>query len=326
MTMSMRATLLAASAAILVLAAGAALAQNQPSQQRAPAPSAAPPQGQSPQAQPPQGQPPKRSGSQDNVDPDQRKDGFYKPPAQKGKDADDGKREMVGDERLWTTRDPAGKRGPFAFLGNKIGDPIENMFPDPEEKDQFGMPLCRDTPGLPGFLDCTDDSIRAMVNGTWKLMYRGVEVSFVNYRYLDKKLIGFRMGFPTDNFKKLADALKGQYGPPTGEEETSWKHRLGGVFDIHIQSWNTPHGEMSLRSRGAALDAGMLALIEPKAEERFNDLRYRQVVIPVKPLSEEPDGFILHPLPPKPGEAKPADAASAPAAPLGNAAPAKATP
>ncbi len=317
MTMTVRATFLAASAAILAIAALPVLAQNQAAPQRAPAPSATPPQGQTPPGQPPR--PGARPGSQDNVDPDRRKDGFYRPPGQKGKDEDDGKREMVGNERLWTTRDPAGKRGPFAFLGNKIGDPIENVFPDLEEKDQFGMPLCRDTPGLPGFLDCTDDSIRVMVNGVWKLMYRGVEVSFVNYRYLDRKLVGFRMGFPTDNFQKMADVLKRQYGPPTGEEETSWKHRLGGVFDIKIQTWNTPHGEMSLRSRGAALDAGMLALMEPKAEERFNDLRYRQVVIPVKPLSEEPDGFILHPLPGKPAEA-------APAAPLGNAAPAKATP
>jgi hypothetical protein len=259
-------------------------------------------------------------GATDAADPEQRKDGFYRPPGSKKADDDDGKRETVGGERLWTTRDPPGKRGTFAFLGNKIGDPIDNVFPDMEEKDQFGMPLCRDTPGLPGFLDCTDDSTRVMVDGVWKLMYRGVEVSFVNYRYLDNKLVGFRMGFPTVNFKALAEALRKQYGPPTAEEETSWKHRLGGVIDIQIQSWNTPHGEMTLRSRGAAMDAGMLALLEPKAEERFNDLRYRQVIVPTKPLGTVEEEFILHPLPPKPGET------AQPAVPLGNAAPAKAAP
>lgn len=277
------------------------------------------------EAAPLPGQPARPAGGGiDVTDPEQRKDGFYRPPAQKGKDQDDGKREMVGNERLWTTRDPAGKRGTFAFLGNKIGDPIDNVFPDLQEKDQFGMPLCRDTAGLPGFLDCTDDSTREMVNGVWKLLYRGVEVSFINYRYLDGKLVGFRMAFPTANFLVLAEALKKQYGPPTGEEETSWTHRLGGVFDIKIQSWNTPHGEMVLRSRGAAMDAGMLSLLEPKAEDRFNDLRFKQVVIPVKPLLEEPDGFILHPLSPKSGDAapvKPADAVSS-----GIAAPAKKAP
>lgn len=267
------------------------------------------------QATPAPGQQARPAGSPaDAGDSEQRRDGFYRPPGSKKVDEDDGKREMVGAERLWTTRDPPGKRGVFAFLGNKIGDPIDNVFPDMEEKDQFGMPLCRDTPGLPGFLDCTDDSIRVMVNGAWRLMYRGVEVSFLTYRYLDGKLAGFRMAFPTANFPAMAEALKKQYGPPTGEEETSWTHRLGGVFDIKIQSWNTPQGEMVLRSRGAAMDAGMLSLLEPKAEARFNDLRFKQVVIPVKPLEEEPGGFILHPL-------KPADAASP-----GNAAPAKATP
>lgn len=209
---------------------------------------------------------------------------------------DGGKREAVDGDRLWTTRDPPGRRGLFAFLGNRIGDPIDKLFPDPEEKDQFGMPLCRDTPGLPGWLDCTDDSIRHMVDGVWKLFYRGVEVSFLSYRYLDGKLVGFRMGFPTANFHKLGEVLKSQYGPPTGEEETSWQHRLGGVFDIKILSWNTPVGEMTLKSRAASLDAGMLALLEPKAEARYNDMRFRQVVVPQRPAEAAPDdAFVIHP-------------------------------
>jgi hypothetical protein len=187
------------------------------------------------------------------------------------------------------------------------------MFPDPEEKDQFGMALCRDTAGLPGWLECTDDSTREMVDGAWKLLYRGVEVSFVNYRYLDGKLAGFRMGFPTANFQKLGEALKKQYGPATGEEETNWQHRLGGAIDIKIQSWNTPDGEMTLKSRGASLDAGMLALLEPKAESRYNDLRFRQVVVPERPSSLSDEGFVIHPAkaPPDPAADKPA-AAKAP--------------
>ncbi|MCC6468026.1 MAG: hypothetical protein IT563_06870 [Alphaproteobacteria bacterium] len=215
--------------------------------------------------------------------------------SQKRAPVDDGKREMVGKEKLWTTRDSPGQRGVFAFLDNKIGDPIETMFPDPEEKDQFGGLLCRDTPGLPGWLECTDDSLRQMVNGAWKLLYRGVEVSFINYRYFEHKLVGFRMGFPTANFEKLGEALKKQYGSPTGEEETSWQHRLGGVYDVKIMAWNTPVGEMTLRSRGASLDAGLLSLIEPKAEARYNDVRYRQVVLPERPATMSDDGFVIHP-------------------------------
>ncbi|MCC7048212.1 MAG: hypothetical protein IT562_15975 [Alphaproteobacteria bacterium] len=238
--------------------------------------------------------------------------------SQKKAPVDDGKREMVGREKLWTTRDPPGQRGVFAFLDNKIGDPIENMFPDPEEKDEFGALLCRDTPGLPDWLECTDDSMRQMVNGVWKLLYRGIEVSFVNYRYFERKLVGFRMGFPTANFQKLGEALKKQYGQPTGEEETSWQHRLGGVYDIKIMAWNTPVGEMTLKSRGASLDAGMLALIEPKAEARYNDVRFRQIVLPQRPAAMSDDGFVIHPAKP-PGGATPAEAKPAeekPAAPV----------
>ncbi len=248
----------------------------------------------------------KPSDSEAFVDPESRRG--LSPMERQGQrkaSEDDGKREMVGQEKLWTTRDPPGKRGVFAFMGNKIGDPIENMFPDPEEKDQFGMTLCRGTPGLPGWLDCTDDSIRRMVNGVWKLLYRGVEVSFVSYRYLDGKLVGFRMAFPTANFEKLGEVLKSQYGPPTGEEETSWQHRLGGVIDVKIQSWNTPVGEMTLKSRGASLDAGMLALLEPKADARYQDMRFRQVVVPARAATLPDDGFVIHP--PKGVQASPPD-------------------
>jgi len=267
------------------------------------------------EAMPLPGQSPSRpaaKGPGESFDPEQRRSGFYKPPPSKSDDVDDGKREMLGNERLWTTRDPAGKRGPFAFLGNRIGDPIENVFPDMQEKDQFGMPLCRDTAGLPGFLDCTDDSIREMVNGVWKLLYRGVEVSYLNYRYLDRKLVGFDMGFPTASFKALGDVLRRQYGPATAEEQSSLTHRLGGVFDIQTKSWNTPHGEMVLQSRGAALDAGSLSLMEPKAAARYADLRFRQVFVPAKP-NDEPEGeVVIHPL--KGDQPAPAPATSAPAA------------
>src|SRR5262249_51350397 len=134
---------------------------------------------------------------------------------------------------------------------------------------------------------------------------------FLNYRYLDGKLVGFRMGFPTANFDKLTEVLKKQYGNATGEEETSWKHRLGGVFDIKILEWNTPVGEMSLKSRGAALDAGMLALMDPKAEAKYGDLRYRQVFVPMKELGPPEDEFVIHP-PAGAGPAAPKPAAEAP--------------
>ncbi|MCK6453266.1 MAG: hypothetical protein L6R19_20810 [Alphaproteobacteria bacterium] len=188
------------------------------------------------------------------------------------------KPEMVGKEKLWTTRDPPNQRGPFAFLGNRIGDPLESVFPDPDEKDEFGMALCRETAGLPGFLDCTDDSISSLVNGVRSLRYRGVEVSYLNYRYLDRKLVGFQMGFPSENFGKLEDALEKQYGAPHTKEDSIWKIRPGYELKVRTIAWNTPHGTMSMKSRAEATEAGMLSLIEPKAEEHYNALRYKLMV------------------------------------------------
>lgn len=188
------------------------------------------------------------------------------------------KPEMVGKEKLWTTRDPPNQRGPFAFLGNRIGDPLENVFPDPEEKDAFGMALCRETAGLPGFLDCADDSISSLANGVRALRYRGVEVSYLNYRYLDKKLVGFQMGFPSENFAKLADALERQYGAPHTQEDSLWKIRPGFELKVRTVAWNTPHGAMTMKSRAEATEAGMLSLFEPKAEEQYNALRYKLIV------------------------------------------------
>jgi len=188
------------------------------------------------------------------------------------------KPEMVGKEKLWSTRDPPNRRGVFAFLGNRVGDPVENVFPDPEEKDAFGMALCRETAGIPGFLDCADDSIGDLVNGVRALRYRGVEVSYLNYRYFERKLVGFQMGFPTANFARLSEALEKQYGAPHTEEDSIWKLRPGYELKVRTIAWNTPHGTMTMKSRAEAIEAGMLSLLEPKAEERYNALRYKLMV------------------------------------------------
>jgi len=67
-----------------------------------------------------------------------------------------------------------------------------------------------------------------------------------------------------------------------------------------------------LQSRGAALDAGSLSLMEPKAAARYADLRFRQVFVPAKP-NDEPEGeVVIHPL--KGDQPAPAPATSAPAA------------
>jgi hypothetical protein len=187
-------------------------------------------------------------------------------------------RETVDGKPLWNTDDPPDKRGPFAFLGNRIGDPIERLFPRPEsEKDKYGMLLCRETPGVPGFLDCADDSIGEFVDGRWTLRFRGVEASFLNYRYLDRKLVGFDLGFPVTAFKQMAEAVDRLYGPPDKEDKYDWRNLRGAGFDVRMLTWHTPHGAMVLRSHGAALDSGMLSLFEPKAEQRYADLRFRQV-------------------------------------------------
>lgn len=194
--------------------------------------------------------------------------------------ADDGKREKVDGKPLWNTHDPANKRGPFAFLGNKIGDPIEVLFPKPDtEADRYGRLLCQATPGAPGFLDCVDDGLREFVGGAWQMRYRGSEVGFLNYRYFDRKLAGFTMGFPISSFAKLTQTLERQYGPPDNVEQTDWRNRLGAVYDTKILTWRTPHGPMVLRSRAEfSPDAGSLELFLPSAEQRYEALRFKQVV------------------------------------------------
>lgn len=196
-----------------------------------------------------------------------------------------GPREMVDGKPIWNTTDPPDQRGPFAFLGNKIGDPIDKLFPHPDsEKDKYGMLLCRETPGVPGFLDCADDSLNELIDGRWAMRFRGLEASFLNYRYLDGKLVGFDFGFPASVFNKMAEAFDRIYGPPSKRDKFDWTNLRGAGVDVRMLSWHTPHGTMVLRSHGAALDSGLLSLIEPKAEQRYADLRYKQMTPPDSPV------------------------------------------
>ncbi len=196
-------------------------------------------------------------------------------------------REMVDGKPIWNTIDPADKRGPFVFQDNKIGDPIDKLFPHPDtEKDKYGMLLCRETPGVPGFLDCADDGLSDLVDGRWVMRFRGIEASFLNYRYLDGKLVGFDLGFPIAGFNKMVEAVDRIYGPPSKRDKYDWRNLRGAGVDVVILSWHTPHGTMELRSHGAALDSGILSLLEPKAEQRYADLRFRQVTPPEGPAAK----------------------------------------
>lgn len=182
--------------------------------------------------------------------------------------------------QAWTTDDPEGQRGQFQFLGLRIGDPVEKAFPDwKNQKDQFGYPICQTTIGLPGFLDCAHQGLRRTVDGIPRLDYQGVEVKFVNLRYLGGKLAGFTMGFDSANYARLAAVLQRQYGKPFGIEQALWKDRIGHAFNTEIQVWNTPHGDMTFKERWVNSDSGMLMLIEPAAERRYQALRYRDVVV-----------------------------------------------
>jgi len=182
--------------------------------------------------------------------------------------------------RAWTTADPEGQRGQFQFLGQRLGDPITKAFPDfKTAKDQFGYPICQTTVGLPRFWDCAYQDIRRIVDGIPRLDYGGVEVKFVNMRYVDQKLAGFTMGFDAANFAALAAVLQRQFGKPFSTETALWKVRLGLEYNTEIHTWNTPHGEMTAKDRWVNSDSGMLKLIEPAAERLFQDLRYRQVVV-----------------------------------------------
>jgi hypothetical protein len=276
-----------------LLTAGSAVAEEPVVHQRRPETYQAPPPLPTPAIpQAPAAAAPKRSSDLMENENEEKRTGL-RPLQQKPLDPKD-KPEMVGGKvKLWSTRDDPKDRGVFAFLGNRIGDEINVNFPDPTEKDTFGMPLCRGTPGIPGFMDCADDSIRELINGTWVMLYRGVEVSYLNYRYLDNRLVGFQMGFPTTNFEKLSDAVEKQYGAPHDKEDTIWKIRPGFELKVKTWTWRTPHGDMTLKSRAEAYEAGMLALLEPKAQEKYDALRYKLMVsrgfnVP-KPAQESKD-------------------------------------
>lgn len=181
--------------------------------------------------------------------------------------------------RGWTTADPEGQRGQFMFLDNRIGDPITKSFPDPKnQKDQFGLKLCNGVDFIPGFTYCEDQRLRRVVDGIPRLDYHGVEVKFVNLRYLNDKFVGFVMAFDTANFKALAEVLQRQYGAPFQIEVVEWRDRVGFAYNNTIWSWNTPHGLMTLKERAVALDTGALELFEAAAERRYHAVRYRDVV------------------------------------------------
>jgi hypothetical protein len=181
--------------------------------------------------------------------------------------------------RSWTTADPEGQRGNFSFLGQQVGDPITKAFPDPKNQaDQFGMKLCRSVNAIPSFTDCEDHSLRKTVDGIPRLDYHGVEVRFVNLRYMNDKMVGFTMGFDAAKFAAVAEVIKRQYGAPFRTENVLWKDRIGYGYNANFLTWNTPHGEMTLKERSIAMDTGSLELFTPAAERRYNDVRYRQVV------------------------------------------------
>jgi len=182
--------------------------------------------------------------------------------------------------RAWTTADPEGQRGQFQFLGQRIGDPITKAFPNfKTAKDQFGYPICQTTIGLPRFWDCAHQDLRRIVDGIPRLDYSGVEVKFVNMRYVDEKLVGFTMGFDAKVFEPLAAVLARQFGKPFSTENALWKDRLGLEYNTHYHIWNTPLGDMTLRERWVNSDSGMLKLIEPAAERLYQSFRYRDVVV-----------------------------------------------
>jgi hypothetical protein len=182
--------------------------------------------------------------------------------------------------RVWTTADPEGQRGQFQFLGQRIGDPITKAFPDYKTaKDQFGGPICQLTVALPGFIDCAHQDLRRMVDGIPRLDYSGVEVKFVNMRYIDGKLVGFTMGFDSKNYEPLAAVLQRQFGAPFSTEHALWKDRLGLQYNTAIQTWNTPHGLMEFKERWVSPENGMLALMETAAERRYQAVRFKDIVV-----------------------------------------------
>lgn len=77
--------------------------------------------------------------------------------------------------------------------------------------------------------------LHRIVDGIPRLDYNGVEVKFVNMRYINGKLVGFTMGFDAKNYEALAAVLQRQFGKPFATEQANWKDWPG------IQHLTSPH-------------------------------------------------------------------------------------
>lgn len=177
----------------------------------------------------------------------------------------------------WTSASKLGDGSVFAFRGNRIGDPIERLFPCADWPDVKGWRVsdapinrCNDATAS-GVRSCSDAS--AYVGdtvGSW-LVIGNVRVTNLDYVYLNGRLVAFS-AFMRDNvWPGMAQLLEAKYGQPSSIAKSVVENKFGAKFEAYTDIWNTPDGQLRLRQHYPSLDSAFLDFVNPGYEKLRDD-------------------------------------------------------
>ena len=172
----------------------------------------------------------------------------------------------VPPAKEWTSASQPGDGSIFSFRDWNFGDALERQF--------GGYLIGRTQPGRPhcdldyqvGKTWCVDRSImRRSSSGDQQAYLGDIRVDGLTYFFLDRKLYGFSLDFPTPAYERVAAELSQRYGKPHRTGTDVVVNRAGARFDVKTETWETPHGPMVVRSRGEAVNTGTVLLFDSAA-------------------------------------------------------------
>jgi hypothetical protein len=164
-----------------------------------------------------------------------------------------------GEWKEWTSDSKPADGSVFSFRGNRVGDPIEKLFPchDRRVSDVVRTNYCSSNAEIPGYRSCHDTSLMPGA-GLAYMKLGDVPVDGLDYFYLDRRLTGFMLWFHTRNFPAVKNLMEAKYGTPTKVETGQVQNRAGAAFTVATLIWETPDGPMRLTSRAGRIDSGEL--------------------------------------------------------------------
>jgi hypothetical protein len=145
----------------------------------------------------------------------------------------------------WTSSSRIGDGSVFSFRGNKIGDPIDRMFPCHDQDTVDNISSCFTKKNDVSQKICYDRSIRKRSNYSDGEI-AGIPVFELKYHYLDNRLAGLRSTMDMKYFKKMSELLEAKYGEPSYVETGAAQNQLGVQIDTVTMTWSTPDGDLTL--------------------------------------------------------------------------------